>query len=297
MNFFLKKFYSHQLTPFLTVKSKNEFDQNINLIQTKNESNIENYHAAKAKSEPFKIKGYCLPCDKKVHFKVDFEYGATSINGLLTPNWRERLVCPQCQLNNRQRLMAGLLKKNISPSKDISIYFMEQVTPIFNWATSKFKTLNLIGSEYLGENFIGGKKYNGIRHEDITKLSFKNESFDYIVSNEVFEHVNSPLSGLKECYRVLKKGGKMIITVPFFLNKEHSITRAEILNNKLIQHLPEVYHGNPISEKGSLVFTDFGWDFLDLILSAGFSDTYIDFYKNIKLGHFGSTLFTIIGIR
>lgn len=43
----------------------------------------------------------------------------------------------------------------------------------------------------------------------------KDETIDVINAIELFEHVESPEEGLKECYRVLKIGGHMLISVPF----------------------------------------------------------------------------------
>ena len=41
------------------------------------------------------------------------------------------------------------------------------------------------------------------------------ESIDIIAAMELFEHVEKIEKGLSECYRVLKKGGFMLISVPF----------------------------------------------------------------------------------
>ncbi len=41
------------------------------------------------------------------------------------------------------------------------------------------------------------------------------ESIDVINSLELFEHVEQINQGIAECYRVLKRGGKFIISVPF----------------------------------------------------------------------------------
>lgn len=43
----------------------------------------------------------------------------------------------------------------------------------------------------------------------------QDESVDVINAIELFEHVENPEKGLKECYRVLKKDGVMILSVPF----------------------------------------------------------------------------------
>ncbi len=41
------------------------------------------------------------------------------------------------------------------------------------------------------------------------------ESIDVILATELFEHVGEIEEGLDECYRVLKKDGRLIISVPF----------------------------------------------------------------------------------
>lgn len=49
---------------------------------------------------------------------------------------------------------------------------------------------------------------------NICSLPFKNDSFDKIFSSEVLEHVPDDLCALRNIYKVLKVGGKLIITVP-----------------------------------------------------------------------------------
>lgn len=44
---------------------------------------------------------------------------------------------------------------------------------------------------------------------------FENESYDNVISNEVFEHVFNPEEFLSELNRVLKMDGKLLLTVPF----------------------------------------------------------------------------------
>jgi ubiquinone/menaquinone biosynthesis C-methylase UbiE len=46
---------------------------------------------------------------------------------------------------------------------------------------------------------------------DIIKLPFKDDSFDIILCQWVAEHMESPDSTLKEFYRILKKGGHLIM--------------------------------------------------------------------------------------
>ncbi len=50
---------------------------------------------------------------------------------------------------------------------------------------------------------------------DVEKgLPFKDSSFEVIIMNEVIEHFRKPKLVLKECYRVLRPKGKIIITTP-----------------------------------------------------------------------------------
>ena len=167
---------------------------------------------------------------------------------------------------------------------------MEQVTPIYDWVKNNFNNHQVIGSEYFGFDYIGGEIINNLRHEDIENLSFKNSELDLIVSNDVLEHVPNPHVALKECYRVLNQNGKLIATIPFHRDQEFSISRSKIQEQILIHILSEEYHGNPISDKGSLVFTDFGWDLIDIMRSLGFINANISIYFSEKYKNLGDGL-------
>jgi SAM-dependent methyltransferase len=56
------------------------------------------------------------------------------------------------------------------------------------------------------------------QREDIQNLSFANRSFDTIISCETIEHVHNPRKSLEEIYRVLKPGGRFILTCPNYFN-------------------------------------------------------------------------------
>ena len=48
--------------------------------------------------------------------------------------------------------------------------------------------------------------------EDLSR--YKDNSFDYVLCGEVLEHLYDPFPAVGEAYRVLKPGGKYIISVP-----------------------------------------------------------------------------------
>ncbi|MFC1756649.1 class I SAM-dependent methyltransferase [Patescibacteria group bacterium] len=57
-------------------------------------------------------------------------------------------------------------------------------------------------------------KKEGVVYGDIHDIPFEDKKFDNIVCTEVLEHVKDPQLALKEIYRVLKDGGKVLLTVP-----------------------------------------------------------------------------------
>src|SRR5439155_236979 len=61
-----------------------------------------------------------------------------------------------------------------------------------------------------------------------------------------------------------------------------------LVDDDTVRHLlPEIYHGNPLSRRGSLVFTDFGWEVLAQLRAAGLSDAALYVYWGYELGYLG----------
>jgi GT2 family glycosyltransferase/glycosyltransferase involved in cell wall biosynthesis len=286
----VQQYIEASLQPVATVKTKEEFTQMLVDLQSTTEADVRDSLIVTVDSSSLSLDGFCIPCNQPVSFLVDMNSGGEKLGNLWKPNWRERMECPVCRMNNRQRLMATLVKQDLKQfsHQTADVYFMEQVTPIFQWALQEFPQHGIIGSEYLGFDHVGGSIVQGIRHEDVMNLSFADESFDLIISNDVFEHVPLPEAAFKECVRVLRPGGKMLATIPFYNDREESVARARMIDGKLKHLLPPSYHGNPISAKGSLVFTDFGWNMLNVMHSSGFSEVQVDIYASRIYGHMGS---------
>lgn len=60
------------------------------------------------------------------------------------------------------------------------------------------------------------------REAKVPPLPFEDESFDFVVSFQVIEHIRRDKAFVKEVYRVLRRGGKFIVSTP---NKPMSLTR------------------------------------------------------------------------
>ena len=53
---------------------------------------------------------------------------------------------------------------------------------------------------------------------DMTKLAFADKRFDVVVHSDTLEHVPDPVAGLRECRRVLERGGICILHSRLFLH-------------------------------------------------------------------------------
>ncbi len=129
------------------------------------------------------------------------------------------------------------------------------------------------------------------RSEDLTQLTFPDASFDLFVTSDVFEHVFCAERAFAEIARVLKPGGMHIFSMPWYPKLIKSEPRAKLLDNGQIKHLKEPnYHGNPVDEKGSLVTTDWGLDFCDIIYKSSGMTTAIYVVRDRNLGIDGEFL-------
>jgi len=57
-----------------------------------------------------------------------------------------------------------------------------------------------------------------IMYADVTKLDFKDNSFDKIIASEVLEHIPEFEKALAEMARVLKPGGELVVSTPNWLS-------------------------------------------------------------------------------
>lgn len=93
-----------------------------------------------------------------------------------------------------------------------SVYELSYHGAVFAWLKGRFKDFHC--SEYFGPD--AGPAVNGIRNEDVQRLTFENARFDLVSSTEVFEHVPDYRRGFAEVHRVLRDGGWFVFTVPLF---------------------------------------------------------------------------------
>ena len=69
------------------------------------------------------------------------------------------------------------------------------------WLGAGYRTLGLDGEDICG---------------DLLDLPFIDHSVDGFICTEVLEHCTNPQQAVREMYRVLKPGGRLLVTSPFF---------------------------------------------------------------------------------
>jgi SAM-dependent methyltransferase len=212
------------------------------------------------------VAGYCPACRAPTDFHVRRELDWTDL--------REAIICPTCHLNGRMRLLVTAI--DAADAAGRRSHILERFTPFFVFLSGRHP--NLTGSEYLGPSYVPGSRHRlkglegiAVEHQDFMNLSFADGSIDLLVHGDVLEHVPDHRRCFAEAARVLAPGGQMLFTAPFFARDDH-LVRARMEADELrVLVEPPVYHGNPLSPKGSLVFTEFGWPLLDDMRRAGFA--------------------------
>jgi predicted O-linked N-acetylglucosamine transferase (SPINDLY family)/GT2 family glycosyltransferase/ubiquinone/menaquinone biosynthesis C-methylase UbiE len=82
------------------------------------------------------------------------------------------------------------------------------------------------------------------------------ESFDFVIMNHVLEHLFDPIQAIKECLRILKPGGSLVMSVPdkrFTFDFERKLTKWELLLNRYqkdlkkpkLENYEEIYKSHP----------------------------------------------------
>jgi SAM-dependent methyltransferase len=214
-------------------------------------------------------QGYCPICEKNVYF-------------IKREDWlRDYYFCLECRSIPRQRAMANALNLYYPDWRNLEIHESSPAGPCSDYIRANCS--GYTQSHFFPDVAPGELKYN-IRCENLEQLTFADNSFDIIITQDVFEHILNPDKGFKEINRVLKAGGAHIFTIPWYPQIKETVQRAKFVDNE-IKYLEEpVYHGNPIDAKGSLVTFDWGIDMPDYIYKHSGMFTTVHLAKDPKMG-------------
>jgi len=177
-------------------------------------------------------------------------------------NRQQGLTCSVCKNNFRSMALSNAITHaykypdNLSTFVDASISKNLKILEI-NEAGGLSSTLQKISGHVLAR----------YPEHDMSKLTYKDNSFDLVVHSDTLEHIPDPIKALSECHRVLARNGKCIFTVPIIIDR---MSRSR-------SNLPPSYHGqSEVPAKDQLVFTEFGADIWQIVLESGFSSCEIN---------------------
>ncbi|NLI82610.1 MAG: methyltransferase domain-containing protein [Deltaproteobacteria bacterium] len=194
--------------------------------------------------------------------------------------------CPSCAAGRRNSDLARAIVRTFLGTdepldaalprlQDLDIYEAQSSGVIHNRLRSCSRYQS---SEYMSGIPNGTLNPQGIRCEDLESLTFPDNSFHLVITQDVMEHVRNPLRAFQEIKRVLKPGGFHIFTIPYHERKQ-TIKRAEFHNGETRTLLPPVHHMDPLNEKGVLVYNEFGEDILELLHDIGFNTQIVYFNR------------------
>ena len=206
--------------------------------------------SASVESGSIRLVGYCPICQSDTVFEASHSWH------------RDHLVCQTCPNGSvpRERALALVLNE-ICP--DWRVMSIHESSPGGRGISVKLADEC---PEYVGTQFFPdverGTIKDGWRCEDLETQTFADGIFDIVVSLDVMEHVYHPDKVFSEVHRTLKPGGFYICTFPIRNYQIIGWERRFILNDDGTRtDLRELeIHGNPISNEGSIVTIDYGYD-------------------------------------
>lgn len=225
------------------------------------------------RKKPFYINlnGFCPICNKNTSF--------VSENIWL----RDHFLCVNCGSIPRQRGLMLIIEKYYPNWRDLKIH---ESSPGICSITNKFisECKGYVPS-YFFSKIEPGKLINGYRNENLEKQTFCDETFDIIITQDVFEHIYNPEKAFSEIARTLKHEGSHIFTVPL-INKfnKTEIWAKQDNNCEPIFLKTEEWHGNPIDNRGSPVTMHYGFDIIDFIKECSGLNTNIEYLYNLHYG-------------
>ncbi len=141
--------------------------------------------------------------------------------------YRENCTCPFCESGDRERWLYYILKKYTD--------IFETDGRVLHFAPEKRieHYIKLNGNiDYYPCDIVAGKTAHIV---DITDIQFREDTFDYIISNHVMEHIIDEKKAVSEIKRVLKPKGRWIFSFPICMDiktyqDDSIVTEEERLN-------------------------------------------------------------------
>lgn len=235
--------------------------------------------------EPFfQCSGTCPICVSEVIFSSHNSW------------FRDNLICNNCGSIPRERALMVAIEKFAPNWRSCVIH---ESSPAARGTSQRLKKE---APRYIETQFFFGKipgsMVRGFRNENLENMTFANNRIDLHITQDVMEHVFDVDKAFAEIARTLKSGGMHIFTVPIVQQAGiPTVKRAEFTNGKEIHLLEPVYHGNPVSQEGSLVVYDWGYDIVQRIYEASKMHTIVLQMDDISRGIKAEYIDVLISVK
>jgi SAM-dependent methyltransferase len=125
--------------------------------------------------------------------------------------WVRAGVCSKCRSESRHRILAAALQYSDELNYGNLLYKKNVIHIAPEPALQKY--ISTATLRYVPGDISPSRK--GERRIDLSHMpEFADESFETIIAIDVFEHIADDGAAFRECRRVLKEGGYLIISVP-----------------------------------------------------------------------------------
>ena len=160
---------------------------------------------------PNQAKFYCPCCDSRLVTFMALSYKSHSdyFDPLRYVSCKQDVICPVCHSLPRHRILATWCELNIAKLKDKHILYFAPENGMDRWMKRKgiaVTTADLYSKADL--------------KLDLDHIDQPSASWDVVFCNHVLEHVPDYKKALRELYRILKPGGRLICSFPIDMRYE-----------------------------------------------------------------------------
>lgn len=230
------------------------------------------FHTRKPTDARRDVRGTCIVCGRATRFL----YSSWSIPPRMLGDLRddalrdayrvrESMWCSHCGSSTRERgFWSVLLLHYGTDARTVSELVDE---PAFG--ALRIAEINRLNAGHEALARAPGVVYSEYPEQDIQRLTYEDRSFDLVLTSDTLEHVPDYRAALRETRRVLRAGGRHILTIP--LRPDLSVSRNR-------HGMTAIYHGEapgplrllrrPTEDMRCL--HDFAMDAIDDIRDAGF---------------------------
>ena len=116
----------------------------------------------------------------------------------------------------RHNLVLGFLRAQYGSRSDLTVLDIGCGTGAMSQKLEQFGTVISADFSPLALSYSKRRDLHHLCASDAMQLPFRDSSFDIIVALDILEHVRDDEAALREFYRVLKPGGRVVATVPAY---------------------------------------------------------------------------------